>query len=210
MTYAIRQRRAAINTEYVLLMICAALAVTLGVSVLSNAMMFKHIQVAEALSDKPLIPTSQVAGELVASAPADNGDGTYTISWEGGTSPYTVSSGGSTIGVTNDTSFVVTPVGGTNNWVVIDDNGVESLPIVLECPVRQLVIRVSGMPNEDYPTLVSVYRKSDNFPLTEFEPATYEDGIAVLRLSDVPEGVYFATAGLDRSAIGITFVEDVS
>jgi hypothetical protein len=133
MDYAIRQQRAAVNTEYVLLMICAALAVTLGVSVLGNAMLAKHIQVAEALSAKTL-NGQQVAGELVVSPPSDAGDGTYLIDWSGGTPPFTITDGTGyrVVDGTTDSSAVLVPEPGSNTYIIGDEGGQTTQVVITE------------------------------------------------------------------------------
>lgn len=141
MVYPIaRQRRGATNVEYILLMICAALAVTLGVSVLSNAMMLKHIQVAEALS-AVAVGTQEVAStfESAESTITDNGNGSITIAVSGsGVPPYSLIKDDVQVAEDNAPVFIVPKTNGT--YEVRDAAGHTSLPVVVSLPAANIVI----------------------------------------------------------------------
>lgn len=139
------ERRAAVNVEYIILIVAGALAVTLGLSYLSNTINDKHIQIAEAL-----IATEEVAGEptvLENQAPVDNGDGTYIIPWSGGTAPYTVadSTGYVIADGTTDTSVIVTPEPGDNIYTITDD-ALMTIPVVITDSLGHAPMLVIGEP----------------------------------------------------------------
>jgi len=114
----IKSIRAAINVEYVLLIVAGALAVVLGLGYLSGVMNDKHIEVAEALEvgEQPAEP----AAELAADAATHTTSGIYDIAWSGGTAPYDIYLEGVSVGTTSDTHISVAPYDGTTIYEIRD------------------------------------------------------------------------------------------
>lgn len=113
-----REQRAAVNVEYILLLVVGALAVVLGLSYLSTVMNDKHVQVAEALSvattaTEPTVP-------MVVNTPTQNAGGTYLITWDGGVPPFTVYQDGVAVGTVNDGSVTVAPYGVPTTYAIHD------------------------------------------------------------------------------------------
>ena len=124
MTYSIaRQRRAAVNLEYILLIICSAILLMLGLHVLANDVNLKHVEVAEALSTQGATTVEQPAAEMTVGTPEQNPDGTYSIGWSGGVPPYTVYREGVVTTSTSDASVSIAPYGVPTNYAIHDAAG---------------------------------------------------------------------------------------
>ncbi|PKQ16745.1 MAG: hypothetical protein CVT67_02945 [Actinobacteria bacterium HGW-Actinobacteria-7] len=167
------ERRAAVNVEYIILIVAGALAVTLGLGYLGNTMNAKHIQVAEALITTAA--TDNVGGTLVSDAPVDNGDGTYTISWSGGIAPFTVTDGTNTLAdAIEDYYLIVTPEQGVNTYTITDSVLNEITVTVVEyhselrvtgSPASQLIPDELGTSLWFAPTLTDNWNVNDWAPL---------------------------------------------
>lgn len=111
---ALRQRRAAVNTEYVLLMVLCALALILGVMMLSGVISDKHISLADALWGKDI--PSLTAGWTDGDGGSGSGSGSAGASGsgvDGAPIYYTINYGGSVT--------VWTDEGGTPTYRLIGD-----------------------------------------------------------------------------------------
>lgn len=124
--------RGAINVEYVLLMILAALAVLMGVSILNLSASNKLAQVAEGLSSIAFASEHPAAQPSVAGAEvstAINGDGTVSITTSAtGQPPYTLVKDGVSIETSVAPSFVVQLRSGT--YAIVDNGGVTQVAVI--------------------------------------------------------------------------------
>lgn len=193
MVTTIRLRRGATNVEYVLLMVLCALAVILGLQVLNNAMLAKHIEVAEGLSG---FGKTQVAGELLASAPNDNGDGTWTIGWTGGTPPFTVTDNGST----NNRSIVVTPDVGDHTYDITDKEGKKQV-VSLTVPLPDITWTDKSNPVYDpvhasyFPDLLYSATSFDGHGTSKPYKMFYDDGTNIYLTTSSDAGTWTQYSG---------------
>jgi Flp pilus assembly pilin Flp len=115
--------RAAVNVEYILLIVIGALAVVLGLGYLGSAISEKHIQVAEALSAQGATPAEPPVAAMTVDAPVENANGTYSIALSGGVPPYTVYREGVATTSTLDASVIINPYGVPTTYEVRDASG---------------------------------------------------------------------------------------
>lgn len=179
-----RGQRAAINTEYVLLMVLGALALILGLQVLNTAMLNKHIEVAEGLNR---LRAPQVAGSFVAGAATDNGDGTYTIPWSGGVAPYVVEGATDTDGDDSNTSATVElPTIGDNEITIRDASG-DVVVVSARRTANIIAVTTVGVLGGDGTAWGDAYTLTTADPSTaalSAAPRVASDGSIVYRIND--------------------------
>ena len=134
------KERASLNLEMALLIMLLALAVVFGLQIVGGAINDTFLETAGALG----IAGGSFEGTLPDST--NNGDGSYTIGWDGGTPPFDVIEDGVVIGDDIPSSpYTYTPMPGTHEVVIEDGDGNQSEPIIItETPYH--IVAVGGTP----------------------------------------------------------------
>ena len=117
--------RASLNLEMALLIMLLALAVVFGLQIVGGAINDTFLETAGALG----IAGGSFEGTLPDST--NNGDGTYTIGWEGGDAPFDVIEDGSVIADDTTPPFTYTPAPGVHEIIIRDSDGDLSAPITV-------------------------------------------------------------------------------
>ena len=141
-SYVARQKRGAVNVEYILLIVVGALAVVMGLTTLGGAMNGKFTAIADNLT----------GGSGILSNAVITSD---TVTWSGGKSPFRVMrsaqpdmSDGVEVGTTPDQSITLVPEVGDNYYQIKDADGVVSniviahkdAPVVVVPPITDVVV----------------------------------------------------------------------
>lgn len=121
--------RAGVNLELALMIMLLALAVIFGLQVMGLEIQSTYDEAAGMFVDGESFtaPTNPIA--------TDNGDGTWTIGWDEGVSPYTIIEDGVAIDTDDASPYIYTPVAPGNRMIVIeDDEGSQTDPIMITIP----------------------------------------------------------------------------
>ena len=117
--------RASLNLEMALLIMLLALAVVFGLEIVGSSINDTYAEAAGMFG---------IAGGI--SGPADttqtdNGDGTWTIGWDGGTPPFTIIEDGTPIDTDDVSPYIYTPTPGEHEIIIEDGDGNQSEPVVI-------------------------------------------------------------------------------